>query len=155
MKQFFNTLIICTLILMGSISAKAQQKFDEGWKEKVKSEKIAFLTMELNITPEEAQTFWPVYNMVEKELDQARFEVIKSYKELAEAMDAGKSSKEISSLFDKYLQAKANQDMLDINAAESYKSVLPVEKVAKLYVAEEKFRRQYINKLHKRPEERK
>ena len=155
MKQLLHTLIICTLVLTGSVSAQAQQKFDEGWKERVKSEKIAFLTMELNITPEEAQTFWPVYNMVEKELDQARFAVIKSYKDLAEALDAGKSSKEISALFDKYLQAKAEQDKLDSTTAETYKGVLPVEKVAKLFVAEEKFRRQYINKLHKRPEERK
>lgn len=143
------------MALIGAGTAHAQQKFDEEWKERVMSEKIAFLTIELNITPEEAQTFWPVYNKVEKELDQSRFEVMKSYKALAEAIDAGKPSKEISSLLDKYLQAKAAQDKLDSATAETYKKVLPVEKVAKLYVAEEKFRRQYINKLHKRPEERK
>ena len=74
---------------------------------------------------------------------------------LADAIDAGKPSKELSVLLDKYLQAKAAQDKMDRDAAATYKGVLPVEKVAKLYVAEEKFRRQYINKLHKRPEERK
>lgn len=154
MKQFINTLIACSVMLFASICAQAQQKFDDGWKERVMSEKIAFFTVELNITPEEAQTFWPVYNMVENELDQARFEVIKSYKALAEAIDAGKPSKEISTLLDKYLQAKAAQDKIDNSTAETYKGVLPVEKVAKLYVAEEKFRRQFINKLHKKPEER-
>jgi hypothetical protein len=114
------------------------------------SEKIAFLTMELNITPEEAQVFWPVYNKVEKEIDQARHDVIRSYKNLAEAIDAGKSSKEISTLLENYLQAKVTQDKLDNASAETYKGILPVEKVAKLFVAEEKFRRQYINKLHKK-----
>ena len=157
MKQIINTLAICILVLIGAATAQAQPqpKFDEGWKERVQSEKIAFLTMELNITPEEAQTFWPVYNKVEKELDQARFEVIKAYKTLADAVDAGKPSKELSALLDKYLTAKTNQDKLDSSAAQTYKGVLPVEKVAKLYVAEEKFRRQYIAKLNKRPEERK
>lgn len=155
MKQIINTLTVCMMMFIGAATAQAQQKFDDGWKERVMSEKIAFLTMELNITPEEAQTFWPVYNKVEKELDQARFEVIKSYKALADAIDAGKPSKEVSTLLDKYLQAKATQDKLDHASAETYKTVLPVEKVAKLFVAEEKFRRQYINKLHKRPEERK
>lgn len=155
MKQIINTLAICMMVLIGAGTAQAQQKFDEGWKERVMSEKIAFLTVELNITPEEAQTFWPVYNKVEKELDQARFEVMKSYKALAEAIDAGKPSKEVSSLLDKYLAAKTYQDKLDSATAEAYKKVLPVEKVAKLYVAEEKFRRQYISKLHRRPEERK
>lgn len=155
MKQIINTLAICALFFIGSVTAQAQPKFDEGWKDRVQSEKIAFLTMELNITPEEAQTFWPVYNKVEKDLDQARFEVIKAYKALADAVDAGKSSKEVSALLDKYLAAKTNQDKLDSSAAQTYKGVLPVEKVAKLYVAEEKFRRQYITKLNRRPEERK
>lgn len=155
MKQIINTLAICVMMLIGAGAAQAQQKFDDSWKDRVMSEKIAFLTVELNITPEEAQTFWPVYNKVEKELDQARFEVIKSYKALADAIDANKPSKEISVLLDKYLQAKTTQDKLDSATADTYKTVLPVEKVAKLYVAEEKFRRQYITKLHRRPEERK
>ena len=155
MKQIINTLAVCVMMLIGAGAAQAQQKFDDSWKDKVMSEKIAFLTVELNITPEEAQTFWPVYNKVEKELDQARFEVMKSYKALADAIDANKPSKEISILLDKYLQAKTTQDKLDSATANTYKTVLPVEKVAKLYVAEEKFRRQYITKLHRRPEERK
>ena len=155
MKQIINTLAVCMMMLIGAGTAQAQQKFDDSWKDRVMSEKIAFLTVELNITPEEAQTFWPVYNKVEKELDQARFEVMKSYKALADAIDANKPSKEISVLLDKYLQAKTTQDKLDSATASTYKTVLPVEKVAKLYVAEEKFRRQYITKLHRRPEERK
>ena len=138
------------MVLIGAGTAQAQQKTDDGWKERVMSEKIAFLTMELNITPEEAQVFWPVYNKVEKEIDQARHDVIRSYKNLAEAIDAGKSSNEISTLLENYLQAKVTQDKLDNASAETYKGILPVEKVAKLFVAEEKFRRQYINKLHKK-----
>lgn len=155
MKHVMNTLAVYVLVFIGAVTAQAQPKFDEGWKERVQSEKIAFLTMELNITPEEAQTFWPVYNKVEKELDMSRFEVIKAYKALADAVDADKPAKEIATLLDKYLEAKTNQDKLDNSAAQTYKEVLPVEKVAKLYVAEEKFRRQYITKLHKRPEDRK
>lgn len=154
MKQILNTLAVCVLFFIGAVAAQAQPKFEEGWKERVQSEKIAFLTVELNITPEEAQTFWPVYNKVEQELDLARFEVIKSYKALAEAVDANKPAKEVSALLDKYLTAKVNQDKIDNSAAQTYKEVLPVEKVAKLYVAEEKFRRQYITKLHKKPEDK-
>ena len=150
MKKIINTLTICMMVLIGAGTVQAQQKTDDGWKERVMSEKIAFLTMELNITPEEAQVFWPVYNKVEKEVDQARHDVIRSYKNLAEAIDAGKSSKEISTLLENYLQAKVTQDKLDNASAETYKGILPVEKVAKLFVAEEKFRRQYINKLHKK-----
>jgi hypothetical protein len=78
-----------------------------------------------------------------------------SYKQLSEAIAGKKPEKEISQLLDKYIQAKIQQDKLDNAAVDSYKAVLPVEKVAKLYVAEEKFRRQYIHKLHHKTEEKK
>ena len=38
--------------------------------------------------------------------------------------------------------------MVDNGSADRFMKVLPVEKVAKLYLAEEKFRRQQIHKLH-------
>lgn len=152
MKTIINTLIVAALMLMGNATAQAQEKPDENWKERIMSEKIAFLTMELNITPEEAQAFWPVYNVVNQELDQARAEIMKSFKELKEATEAGKSAKELSQLLDKHIQAKSRMDEIDNSTLESFKKVLPMEKIAKLYVAEEKFRRNHISKLHKRPE---
>ena len=82
MKTILNTIIVAALMIAGSLNALAQEKFDDNWKERMRSEKIAFLTLELNITPEEAQVFWPVYNKVQKELDQARADIMKSFKEL-------------------------------------------------------------------------
>lgn len=155
MKKFLNTVILLTVTLASAVNANAQGKFHNDWKDKIMSEKVAFLTIELDITPEEAQAFWAVYNKVGKELDQARHDVMSSYKQLSEAIAAKKPEKEISQLLDKYIQAKIQQDKLDNAAVDSYKAVLPVEKVAKLYVAEEKFRRQYIHKLHHKPEEKK
>ena len=36
--------------------------------ERIQAEKIAFITQELDLTPEEAQVFWPVYNQCWKEI---------------------------------------------------------------------------------------
>ena len=83
-------------MLAGAGQAQAQKKCDDGWKEKMMSEKIAFLTHEINITPEEAQAFWPVYNKVGKELDQARHDVMSSYKQLSEAIAAKKPEKALA-----------------------------------------------------------
>lgn len=149
MKNLLYTLIISALILAGAGQAQAQKKCDDGWKEKMMSEKIAFLTHEINITPEEAQAFWPVYNKIEKEKDEARHQAFKSHKAMSSALEEGKSEKELSALLDAYVAAKVRQDEVDNGATEIYKTVLPLEKVVKLYVAEEKFRRQYIHKLHK------
>ena len=109
------------------------------------SEKIAFLTMEMNITPEEAQVFWPVYNQIENEKDAALEEVIRSYKALNTAVE---QNKDVEKCLEAYMAAQEKLREIDSEASEKYKAVLPVEKVAKLYVAEEKFRRQQIRKLH-------
>ena len=131
-----------------SVSAQEHRGRGEDWKEKMKAEKIAFLTLEVGLTPEEAQAFWPVYNQVETEKDEAMSAMIKAYKEMRKAIEEKKGDKEISALLDKYLETQKKLNDIENGIAARYKAVLPVEKVAKLYAAEEKFRRQQIRKLH-------
>ena len=66
--------IILLLILFGGFfsSAPAQDELRDGGK--LQAYKIAFLTKKLNLTPEEAQKFWPIYNKYEEELRAARLE---------------------------------------------------------------------------------
>ncbi len=40
--------------------------------EKVEQYRIQFLTEQLDLSPEEGQKFWPVYNAYKKELDQTQ-----------------------------------------------------------------------------------
>ncbi len=139
--------IIAAMILAFTVSASAHRNCGEDWKEKMMSEKIAFLTAELGITPEEAQTFWPVYNEVNKEKDEAMHKVFRTFKELQEALEAGKPEKEIGRLLDNYFKSLEDQRDIEEKATETFSKVLPVEKLAKLYVGEEKFRRQHIRKM--------
>lgn len=135
-------------LILGTTAVSASDNHKNDWKQKMMSEKIAFLTMEMGITPEEAQAFWPVYNQVNKERDEAMRKVFKSFKTLEEAVSAGKSEKEIDKLLENYLEALEEQGDVEMDAYDSYAKVLPVEKLAKLYIGEEKFRRQHIRKLH-------
>lgn len=67
MKKF----ILIILIGFWSISfVKAQD--DDGSKkaEKIEALKVAFITQKLELTPDEAQKFWPVYNNYEKDMGQ-------------------------------------------------------------------------------------
>jgi hypothetical protein len=148
MKKIIYIVTASVLILTSAISAFAEERFQDNWKEKIMSEKIAFLTMEMGITPEEAQVFWPVYNQVDKERDEAIRNVFRSYKAVEDAVAAGKGEKELNKLLDEYLAALKAQGEVEQKAYKEYAKVLPVEKLAKLYVAEEKFRRQHIRKLH-------
>jgi hypothetical protein len=103
--------------------------------------------MEMDITPEEAQAFWPVYNQIEKEKDAALHEVINAHKALAAAVQSNNAS-QTEACLDNYLKAQDKFREIESKAGDEYRKALPVEKVAKLYIAEEKFRRQHIRRLH-------
>lgn len=151
MKKIIYISLTAVILLASAISASAQMNGQGDWKQKMLSEKIAFLTIELGITPEEAQVFWPVYNQVDKERDEAMLNVFKAFKELENGVAAGKDNKEVEKLLEAYLKAMERQREVDDNAADQYRKVLSIDKVAKLYVGEEKFRRQHIRRLHGGP----
>lgn len=135
-------------MLLCSMTASAHKNCNQDWKQKMMSEKIAFLTAEMDLTPEEAQAFWPVYNEVNKRSDEAMHKVFGTFKALEQALNEGKSEKEVQKLLDEYLKALDMQKEANKDAADKYKKVLPAEKVARLYVGEERFRRQHIRRLH-------
>lgn len=148
MKRIIFIATASLMMLTTATSASAHRKCDGEWKQKMMSEKIAFLTVELGITPEESQAFWPVYNEVSKDRDEAMHEVFKTYKAMEEGIKAGKTGKDAEKLLEDYLDALDRQRDIDSKAGDRYLKVLPVDKVAKLYIGEEKFRRQHIRRLH-------
>ena len=80
--RFFSTLIsVLALFLYAGVSADAQPNPSGDWKEKMQSSKIAFLTMEIGLTPAEAQNFWPIYNTINDETDKAMYENKTKFKE--------------------------------------------------------------------------
>ena len=58
-------IIFINIVLLCVVSATAQTK-DES-RDKIKALKIAYITEQLNLTTEEAQKFWPIYNLYDKE----------------------------------------------------------------------------------------
>ncbi len=146
--------IIAALLFSLTGTSSAGEAWQNDWKEKMMSEKIAFFTVEMGLTPEEAQVFWPVYNAVNKEKDAAMHNVFRTFRALEEALENNKPQKEVSKLLEDYLEALETQRETDAKAADKFRKVLPEDKLAKLYISEEKFRRQHIRKLHK-PEAKK
>ena len=60
------------MILAFGFGSYAQNLRQGGRPETVEAIKIAYFTRKLNLTPEEAQKFWPVYNQYADELKQLR-----------------------------------------------------------------------------------
>ncbi|MGN6531526.1 MAG: hypothetical protein ACTHK0_07215 [Ginsengibacter sp.] len=62
--------LLIVIILFGSFSFVSAQNGQRA--EKVQELKIAFITQKLQLTPAEAEKFWPVYNSYENEIKQLR-----------------------------------------------------------------------------------
>jgi len=89
--------ILIFTLLLGSIAvafAQDNQSGDEaGKQERIKALYVAYVTQQLQLTPDEAQKFWPVHTQFENELkavdnnlpelpkQQARLDIKKKYQE--------------------------------------------------------------------------
>lgn len=149
MKRTLRFFLVTAVSVLFCLPLAAQQKKNDrnAWQEKMQAEKIAFLTAEMDLTPQEAQAFWPVYNQSEKERFKATEAVFKAFGELDKALRDGKTEKEISNLLQAYSRASKQAAEMDSNYIEKYLNILSSEKVARLVTGEEKFRQFQIHKL--------
>ena len=129
------------------IPASAQNNAAGDWMSRMRSEKIAFLTSEIGLTPEEAQVFWPIYNKAEAEETSAFNETRKCFTALNEAVQQKKSQSEISRLLHEYTSAVSKSQGIQAKYVSQYEKVISAEKVAKLFLAEERFRNNQILRL--------
>lgn len=110
------------------------------WEE-IESAKIAFFTTYIGITPEEAKTFWPIYNNYSKESRELHKATRKSLKAVKELSERGKfSDLEMKKLLKEYLDNFEKEGEHHKLYLEEFYKILPVEKVAKIFLAEEEFR---------------
>jgi hypothetical protein len=121
--------------------------------EKIKTMKIGFLTEKLNLSAEEAKTFWPVYNKYQDEIETLR-------KAHREAMQKAKDNfdempdKEVEKLVDGELAFRQNELDIMKKYNPEFKKILSIKKVAKLYRSEEDFKRQLLEKLQERKQQK-
>jgi hypothetical protein len=135
--------IVTLLILVFSVSIISAQQPKRDRKaviEKVKSMRVGFITNALDLTPEESQKFWPIYNQYESEKANLM-------KESIQTKDAVNSDAEGSAFLTKYFEWKEKELALEKKYAEKFKTVLPVKKVGQLYVTEKKFRQEIMSKI--------
>lgn len=71
MKHFLNILfLICTLSF--SLLAQESDPTQEADGSRIEALKIAYITKKLNLSPDEAQKFWPIYNKYANEMREVR-----------------------------------------------------------------------------------
>ena len=133
------TLLAGIFLLMNSMIAQPPPPPDGPGNEKIEALKIGFITKRLNLTPEESQKFWPVYNQYEAEKKQIRQTSIGTVKDLKE--DGDFTNAEAEQAIAKYIEFKAKDLDLTKKYVTEFRKILPATKVAKLVTAEEHFKK--------------
>ena len=153
MKKVISVLCLLAVLATGALAQEQQQqrgrqgRGGEGWRERVRAEKVAFLTEQIDLTESEAQVFWPIYNQLQNE-QRENFEAVrKAYEAMEKGVNEGKTGKEMEKLVEVYVDAKDKNEGVETKYLNKLMKALPAEKVARYYVAEEKFRHQQIGRL--------
>jgi hypothetical protein len=149
--HYFSTNTLLTLLfIIAGITALAQRGPGYGrmqdQREKIEAHKVAYITDKLDLTPEEAQIFWPLYNANRDKIEKEQAAFRSKYR-LAD-MDLDDISDEAATeRLDAQLEHE--QKMLDMRKAfnKELKKILPPQKILKLIQAEQQFKVELMKKV--------
>jgi hypothetical protein len=143
-----KNIIVIIFFILSFQSLFAQSRPDrKAQADRAKSLWIAYLTQELELSPDESAKFWPVYNeMKEKERElrksNAQKKPLKDFKEMT------------SSEIDAFFYAKINMDEKMLSLKKEYypklKATIPASKVIKIPNLEREFKKKLIEKIQER-----
>lgn len=143
-----RNLLFVLLFFLWTVSGFAQtgRLTDEKRKE-FEAQKVAFFTQELELSPEEAAVFWPLYNEMQRKYREIEEAIKTEYKRVR----AEKSMKESDYKASINFILVHEQKMRDIKKEYYGKlmQVVPASKIWRLGGAERKFHRQLFDKLRR------
>lgn len=147
MKHFY---ILCLLFITSLLCRPSPGMAQSGGSDaeinsKIRAAEIAYLAQKLDLTPDEAQKFWPVYNQYTKEVEI----LIAERNNRATAAKENKTEAR-NSAPDQEL--KYDQRMLDIKSHydKEFQKVLPANKAGSVFRSEREFRKVLLQQLKER-----
>jgi Spy/CpxP family protein refolding chaperone len=145
-----KTKIIYPIVFLLISTLSFSQGFKEK-KEKVKALKVAYITEQLDLTKEEAQKFWPIYNSFDDKQAELRHEKMRAILDRFEPGNVDKlSEKEASTLLTQMEAVEESLFTLRKKFIKDLQGVLSAKKIVKLKKAEEDFNRTLLKQMKER-----
>ncbi len=138
-------LLLSTFFLFQSLIAQNLERREEAMK-RIEAVKVGFFTKELDLTPKEAQAFWPVYEQYQKRL-QAQKKARRVSLDKAAKLPEEMTDAELNILIDHRIEQA--QQALDarLEFITAIREFLPPIKVVRYYKAEETFRSKVLERV--------
>jgi hypothetical protein len=145
-NRMVRILVFGALVFFGSRLAAQPGSQPRPLMERLESLKIAFITEKLQLTPEESQQFWPLYNQFEADKDALRTEVIGD----ADPPNLNMSSSEADQFLRAYLDLKQRELDLEKEYIQKLKNLLPEQKIVLLIRVQRDFQKKILQLLRDR-----
>lgn len=139
MKKY---ILFIAVFLCITTFAFAQKHGDR--KNRMESYRIAYITEKLDLSPEEAQRFWPVYNQFREELKKIHQDK-KGQKAIADMTDS-EAENAITNNFEREEKVAS----LKKEYVKKLKGVIPPKKIAQLQQIEQDFKKEVLERIKER-----
>ena len=137
-----KTLTSILFILSFSLITVAQ-----GNRDKIKALKIAFITEKLNLSANEAQQFWPIYNSFEEDMSNLKRQAYNTRKEVD--LDAISDEDAVQLL--KQIRTNENKKhALENDFIDRLSKVISAKKIILMHKIEDDFKRKMFEEYKKR-----
>lgn len=139
MKKKLTTLILIFALVNTTF---AQNKDHDN----IKALKTAFITQQLELTPAQAEKFWPVYNVYENQIHEIRKQNRSEVKDVMKNELQNLSETKALELLKKIQQNREKENELETNLEKELLEQMGAVKVLKLKKAEYEFKMQLLKK---------
>ncbi|WP_428225392.1 sensor of ECF-type sigma factor [Flavobacterium sp.] len=142
---------IITLVLLVLSTLSFSQRREEKI-EKIKALRIAFISDRLDLTPEEAQKFWPIFNQFEDKHFELRRQKQNLMFQLRPENASSLSDKEVQSLMDQEEKLEIELHNTKKQLAKNLQGVIPNQKIMMLRQLEIEFKQKLLEQIQNRRE---
>ena len=148
MKRIITSLLMLFILCFSSFA----QSGGKDWRQQIKAQKVAFITEQLSLTPQEAQKFWPIYNKFEDNLNQIRRNDERTIRDAMKKEDL--TQKEAQDIINQFLAVEEKIHIAKQQLIKDLGKVITPQKIIKLKIAEDAFNRKLMETYRQRREQR-
>jgi len=150
-KTNVKVLSLMLLLTLFSTAAVYAQRPSGEEMQKIQDAKIAIITNRLNLSPEQATGFWPVYN----EYSQKRKDIHRAQRKIINDKKAeGKTDDQVLNNLKEVQELKQKELDLEKEYQNRFLKVISASQVIELYKAERTFNDMLIQRLKQRQEQK-
>jgi hypothetical protein len=144
MKPFATIFFLCMLATAAlGQDDELPQTQDTKVRDKIEAARIAYITDQLQLTPDEAEKFWPIY----REFAERRREIRQELREANRKSDPEQTDQEA---VDQHFKAKQKELDLEKDYSGRLLKVISAQKLRSLPQAERRFRQMILDQIQRR-----